>query len=94
MAKIRNATFLRALNISISVVSGRIILFAIFITYVVQGNTLNADKVFVVMSVINTVRLTMTWMFPNSIALLSELSVSCQRVQVNAFTFFCFVLFC
>ncbi|KAJ6216249.1 hypothetical protein RDWZM_007406 [Blomia tropicalis] len=81
MAKIRNATFLRALNISISVVSGRIILFAIFITYVVQGNTLNADKVFVVMSVINTVRLTMTWMFPNSIALLSELSVSCQRVQ-------------
>ena len=82
MAKIRQATFLRALNISISVVAGRIILFAIFITYVVQGNTLNADKVFVVMSVINTVRHTMTWLFPNSIALFSELIVSCKRVQV------------
>lgn len=25
----------------------------------------------------------MTWLFPNSIALLSELTVSCQRIQVN-----------
>ncbi len=55
MSKIRNATFLRALNISIALVSGRIIIFAILITYVFQGNALNADKVFVVMSVVNTV---------------------------------------
>lgn len=55
MTKIRNATFLRALNISISVVSGRIIIFAILMAYVFQGNVLNADKVFVVMSVVNTV---------------------------------------
>lgn len=55
MSKIRNATFLRALNISIALVSGRIIIFAILITYVFQGHALNADKVFVVMSVVNTV---------------------------------------
>lgn len=82
MSKIRNATLLRALNISIAVVSGRIIIFAILITYVFQGHVLNADKVFVVMSVVNTVRHTMTWLFPNSYALLSELTVSCRRIQV------------
>lgn len=79
---IRKATMLRALNISISLVSGRLLIFAIFMVYVIQGNTLNADKVFVVMSIINTLRHTMTWLFPNSIALLSELIVSGQRIQV------------
>lgn len=81
MIQIRNATFLRAMNISISLVAGRIILFSMFITYVLQGHFLNADKVFVVMTIVNTLRHTMTWLFPNSIALLSELSVSCKRVQ-------------
>lgn len=85
MAKIRHATFLRAMNISISVVSGRVIMFAMFITYVFLGNTLNADKAFVTMFVINTVRFTMTWLFPNSIALLSEVYVSCKRIQVCLF---------
>ncbi|XP_027205501.2 ATP-binding cassette subfamily C member 4-like [Dermatophagoides pteronyssinus] len=81
LIQIRNATFLRAMNISISLVAGRIVLFAMFITYVLEGHFLNADKVFVVMTVVNTLRHTMTWLFPNSIALLSELSVSCNRIQ-------------
>lgn len=83
MVKIRNATFLRAMNISISTVGTNIILFAMLITYIFQGNSLNADKVFVVMTVMNTLRRPMTWLLPNSLALLSELYVSCKRIQVS-----------
>lgn len=52
------------------------------VVYVIEGNTLNSDKVFVVMSIVNTIRHTMTWLFPNSIAIFSELLVSCKRIQV------------
>lgn len=81
MNKIRHATFLRAMNISISIISGRIVLFAILLTYIFQGNILNADVVFVVMTYIYQVRFSMTWLFPNVVALFSELTVSCRRIQ-------------
>ena len=81
MAKIRIATLLRALNLSISVISQRIILFVIFIAYVRGNNKLSAEKVFVVMLIISFVRHKMTWLFPNSVALLYELKVSTRRIQ-------------
>ena len=43
---------------------------------------LTAEKVFVVMTIFNTLRHTMTWMFPQSVGIGSELYVSCLRVQV------------
>lgn len=82
MARIRQATLLRALNISISIIAARVILFTIFIIYVLMGGHLKAEPVFVVMSIFNTLRHTMTWFFPQSIALAAEVSVSCGRVQV------------
>ncbi|CAG2163513.1 unnamed protein product [Oppiella nova] len=81
MAKIRGSTLLRALNISISIIAARVILFAIFIVYVLLGGQLKAETVFVTMSIFNTIRNTMTWFFPQSIALAAEIYVSCQRVQ-------------
>jgi hypothetical protein len=87
MSKIRQATFLRALNISISIISARIILFVIFIIYVLIGGHLKAEPVFVVMAIFNTLRHTMTWLFPQSIALTAEIYVSCGRVQVFLLTY-------
>lgn len=81
MSKICQATFLRALNISIAVVAGRIVLFAILVTYIFQGNKLNAHVVFVVMSYVYQVRHTLTWLFPNVVALFSEIAVSSKRIQ-------------
>ena len=82
MSKIRSATFLRALNISISIIAARVILFTIFIVYILLGGKLEAEVVFVTMSIFNTLRHTMTWFFPQSIALAAEIYVSCKRVQV------------
>jgi hypothetical protein len=86
VSKIRQATFLRALNISISLISARVILFVIFIIYVLMGGHLKAEPVFVVMSIFNALRHTMTWLFPQSIALATEVYVSCGRVQVFLLT--------
>jgi hypothetical protein len=44
---------------------------------------LNAEAVFVTMAFFNTLRITMTWFFPQSIALGAELMISCKRIQVN-----------
>ncbi|CAG2178982.1 unnamed protein product, partial [Oppiella nova] len=82
MSKIRGSTLLRALNISISIISDKVIVFTIFIVYVLIGEHLSAEKVFVTMAIFNTIRLTMTFFFPNMIGYAAEIYVSCKRVQV------------
>ncbi|CAG2176301.1 unnamed protein product, partial [Oppiella nova] len=79
--RIRRACFLKAINLSVFFVASRIILFACFITYVLTGNLLTAKAVFVTMALFNTLRITMTWLFPQAIALGAELLVSCGRIQ-------------
>ncbi|CAG2114014.1 unnamed protein product [Medioppia subpectinata] len=79
--RIRMACFLKAINLSVFFVASRIILFACFITYVLTGNVLTAKAVFVTMALFNTLRITMTWLFPQAIALGAELLVSCRRIQ-------------
>ena len=75
---------MRAFNIALSITISRIILFCCFVTYVLVFPTerLSAEQVFVVMTIFNTLRHTMTWMFPQSVGIGSELYVSCLRVQV------------
>ena len=82
MSKIRGSTLLRALNISISIISAKVIVFTIFIAYVLTGEHLSAEKVFVTMAIFNTIRLTMTSFFPYMIGYAAEIYVSCKRVQV------------
>ena len=84
MVKIRLATLLRAFNLALSNTISRIILFCCFVTYVLvyPDEKLTAQKVFVVMTIFNTLKQTMTWMFPQSVGVGSELYVSCLRVQV------------
>lgn len=83
MRKIRSATLLRALNISISQIAARVIVFCIFITYALLGGNLAAERVFVVMTIFKNCQNTMTWFFPQSVALSAEIYVSCKRVQVS-----------
>ena len=96
MSQIRSATLLRALNISISIIAARVILFTIFIVYIlVFDGKLKAEPVFVTMSIFNTLRHTMTWLFPNSISLAAEVYVSCGRVQVcNWFNLALLIAYC
>lgn len=81
MGRIRRACFLKAVNLSIFFVASRVILFGCFITYVLLGNQLSATGVFVTMALFNTLRITMTWLFPQAVALGAELLVSCRRIQ-------------
>lgn len=69
--------------LSIALMSPRIILFTMFVSYVLLDNTLTADKVFVVMAVINTVTFSMTNFVPDCIAYFYQLSVSARRIQVG-----------
>ena len=47
-----------------------------------MGEHLSAEAVFVSMALFNTLRLTMTLCFPNSIAMGAETLVACSRIQV------------
>ncbi len=80
---IRRACFLKAINLSIFFVFPRMILFFCFVTFVLTGHTLNAEAVFVTMALFNTLRITMTGYFPQSISLGAEVMISCKRIQVN-----------
>ena len=58
-------------------------LFGSFIIYIFLGNVLDAEAVFVSMSLFNTLRLTMTYFFPMAVSQGSELLVVFKRVQVS-----------
>ncbi|KAH9421088.1 Multidrug resistance-associated protein 4 [Dermatophagoides pteronyssinus] len=78
---IRQACYLKAINLSMFFVATRIVLFVCFITYVLVGNQLTSEAVFVSMALFNTLRLTITFFFPNSIGLASELLIGCKRIE-------------
>ncbi|CAG2115671.1 unnamed protein product, partial [Medioppia subpectinata] len=81
MSEIRKSTVLKALNYSISNVSPRAIIFTMFVVYVLSSGHLGAESVFVTISVFNALQFTMTYAFPQSVVLASELYVSCLRIQ-------------
>jgi len=83
VSKVRNSCLLKALNLATYFISSRLILFACFVTYVLLGNTLTAEAVFVSMALLNTLRTNMTLMFPNAVTNWAELTVTCQRIQVR-----------
>jgi ATP-binding cassette subfamily C (CFTR/MRP) protein 4 len=73
---------LRAINLSLSFVLSKIIVFATLATYVLTGNSLSAEKVFVAMSLFQNVRQSMTVNFPLGIAYLAETIVVIKRIEV------------
>ncbi|CAG2168420.1 unnamed protein product, partial [Oppiella nova] len=78
---IKRSCFLKAINMSLFNTATKLILFAAFITYVLTGHVLTAKAVFVSMMLFNTLRVNMTWYFPQAIAMGAEMLVSCRRIQ-------------
>jgi len=78
---IRYTSVLRGINMALFFVSSKIILFICFITYVLLGYTLEAEIVFVSITLFNAVRLFMTLFFPYGVAQLAETLISCSRLQ-------------
>lgn len=78
---IRYTSILRGINMALFFVSSKIILFISFITYVLLGYSLDAEIVFVAITLFNTVRLLMTLFFPYGVAQLAETLISCSRLQ-------------
>ena len=82
IAKISQSCVLKAINLAIFFIGSRIILFVCFVTYVLLGNKLSADTVFVTMAFFNTLRITVTRHLPQSIGITAESFVTCKRIQV------------
>ncbi|XP_068230341.1 ATP-binding cassette sub-family C member 4-like isoform X1 [Palaemon carinicauda] len=78
---VMKTNYYRAVNMSLFFTSSKVIVFLALLTYVLTGNVLTAEKVFVTTSLINNVRLVMTLFFPFGIAMGSETLISCQRLQ-------------
>ncbi|XP_064120685.1 ATP-binding cassette sub-family C member 4-like [Macrobrachium nipponense] len=78
---VMKTNYYRAVNMSLFFTSSKVIVFLALLTYVLTGNILTAEKVFVTSSLINNVRLVMTLFFPFGIAMGSETLISCQRLQ-------------
>ncbi|KAK4317272.1 hypothetical protein Pmani_011632 [Petrolisthes manimaculis] len=78
---IMRTNYFRAINMSVFFTSSKVIVFLCLLTYILTGNILTAEKVFVTISLINNVRLVMTLFFPFGIAMGSEMLVSCDRLE-------------
>lgn len=78
---IRYTSVLRGVNMALFFVSSKIILFISFITYVLLGYTLDAEIVFVAITLFNAVRLLMTLFFPYGVAQMAETLISCHRLE-------------
>ncbi|XP_054158177.1 ATP-binding cassette subfamily C member 4-like [Oppia nitens] len=81
MRQIQKSTLLKALNKSISDISGRFIIFIILIVHILLGGKLTAETVFISMYVYQGLQFTMTYAFPLVVALVAEVYVSAKRIQ-------------
>ena len=70
-----------AINQMLSFCSAKMIAYAIFVVYGLRY-TLNTEAVFIALSLLNTVRLTVSHFMPLAVRFESECSVTYQRMQV------------
>ena len=64
-----------------------VISFVTFMTYVLTGQILTAQKVFTCISLFNMIRVVMALHFPIALSLLNECRVSIQRLEVSTEVF-------
>uniref|UniRef100_T1IZ26 Uncharacterized protein n=1 Tax=Strigamia maritima TaxID=126957 RepID=T1IZ26_STRMM len=81
MGVITKTSYYRAFNIAIYFTSSKLILFLTFLTYVLSGNSLTAEKVFVTVALYNNIRMIMTLLFPFAVAQGAETLVSIKRLE-------------
>ncbi|XP_054158180.1 ATP-binding cassette sub-family C member 4-like [Oppia nitens] len=81
MKQIQKSTLLKALNRSISDISGRVIIFVILIVHILLGGRLTAETVFISMYIFQGLQYSMTSAFSLVMALTAEVYVSVKRIQ-------------
>ena len=79
---IKKTCNLRAFKISFFFTASRLIQLVTFLVFGLTGDSITAEKAFLVVSMFNTVRLSMTLFFPMAISQLRELRASIKRIQV------------
>jgi len=83
ISKIMKSSYLRALNMAFYFSASKVIVFITFVVYVLLGNTITASRVFLTVSLINSVHVAITFFFPSAIEKLFESRVSVKRIQVR-----------
>ncbi|CAB3379679.1 Hypothetical predicted protein [Cloeon dipterum] len=79
--QIRIASYIKGVYLSFIMFTTRVTVYVTIVAYVLFGETITAEKVFVISSYYNIIRQTMTIFFPQSIAQMAEGSVSLKRIQ-------------
>ncbi|XP_025405942.1 probable multidrug resistance-associated protein lethal(2)03659 isoform X3 [Sipha flava] len=79
--QIRGSSYIRGVLLSFIVFHTRIALFFSILSYVLLGNFITAQKVFVITSYYNILRTTMTVFFPQGIGQIAEMLISIKRLQ-------------
>ena len=72
----------RAFKISFFFTASRLIQLVTFLVFGLTGNSVTAENAFLVVSMFNTVRLSMTLFFPMALSQLREVRASVRRIQV------------
>ncbi|CAB3365428.1 Hypothetical predicted protein [Cloeon dipterum] len=75
------ASYVRALYMTFSIFTTRMALFATLLVYIVNGNRLSADKVFVISTLYSIMSNTLAGVFIRGVAELSEIKVSVSRIE-------------
>lgn len=78
---IRAASFIRGITLSFIIFTTRYSIFATILAYVLFGNVINAEQVFVLTSFYNILRQSMTVFFPQGITQVAEGLVSINRLN-------------
>ena len=78
---IQKSCFYKAFNMCFFFTSARLVMALIFLTYVLMGDILTAEKAFLTLALYNVARLSMSLFFPTGIQLVSEGLISIKRIQ-------------
>ncbi|XP_063913515.1 probable multidrug resistance-associated protein lethal(2)03659 [Zophobas morio] len=79
--QIRVTSYIRALNMSFTIFLNRAAIFLCILTYVLTGNTLQSQYVYVLTAFYGMLRQSVTMFFPQGVTILAETNVSVKRVQ-------------
>eukprot|EP00043_Microstomoeca_roanoka_P013522 m.132440 g.132440 ORF g.132440 m.132440 type:complete len:1345 (+) comp15778_c0_seq1:123-4157(+) len=81
LSKVRKTQSLKASNLGFFFFASSLVSFLTFVPFVSAGNKLTAYRVFTSIALFDAVRLTMTLFFPFAVQYLSELRISCSRIE-------------
>jgi len=81
--QILKASYMKALLLTPTFTSSKVVAYVTFLTFVLLGNELNAEVVFVSLSLFAPIRVVMTYWFPLGVMFGSESTVTISRIEVS-----------